>query len=39
MVDQKKGAWLLENMTALQEEIAAIGEMLHARQLMLFPMT
>jgi hypothetical protein len=39
MVDQKNGAWLMENMTALQDGIAAIGETLHARQLLLFPIT
>jgi hypothetical protein len=37
MVDQKPGAWLIENVTALQEGVNAIGETLKARQMLLFP--
>lgn len=36
MVDQKNGAWLIENMASLQEGISAIGETLRARQMLLF---
>jgi hypothetical protein len=37
MIDQKNGAWIVENMGALQEGIAAIAETLRARQMLLFP--
>ena len=37
MLDQKNGAWLLENMSDLQEGIGAINETLRSRQLLLFP--
>jgi len=37
MVDLKPGPWLVENMAALQEGIAAIAETLRTRQLLLFP--
>jgi hypothetical protein len=37
MVEQKKGAWLVENMSVLQEGISAIEETLRTRQLLLFP--
>lgn len=37
MVDQKNGAWILENMATLQEGVGAIGETLRTRQLVLFP--
>lgn len=37
MVDQKNGAWVIENMPALQEGITAIGETLRLRQMLLFP--
>ena len=37
MVDQKNGSWLIENMSALQDGINAIGETLRMRQLILFP--
>jgi len=37
MLDQKNGAWLIENMSALQEGITAISETLRTRQLLLFP--
>jgi len=37
MLDQKPGPWLIENLPALQEGVAAIGETLRARQLLLFP--
>jgi hypothetical protein len=37
MVDAKKGAWLLENMAALQDGVSAIAETLRTRQLLLFP--
>jgi hypothetical protein len=36
-LDQKNGAWLIENMSTLQEGINAIGDTLKARQLLLFP--
>jgi len=39
MLDQKNGAWLVENIAALQEGIAAIGETLRTRQMLLFPAT
>jgi len=39
MVDQKSGKWLVENMSALQEGIAAINETLRTRQMLLFPAT
>jgi len=39
MLDQKHGPWILENMPSLQEGIAAIGETLRARQMLLFPAT
>lgn len=37
MVDQKNGAWLVENAAAVQEGIAAIDESLRKRQGLLFP--
>lgn len=37
MVAQKNGTWLIENIAALQEGLAAIGETLASRQLLLFP--
>jgi hypothetical protein len=37
MLDQKTGAWIIENMPGLQEGIAAISETLRMRQLLLFP--
>ena len=37
MLDQKSGADLIENMSPLQEGIAAISETLRTRQLLLFP--
>jgi hypothetical protein len=37
MLDQKGGAWVIENMAALQEGVHAIGETLRARQMLLFP--
>ncbi len=37
MLDNKDGTWLLENMPTLQQGIAAIGETLRARQMLLFP--
>jgi hypothetical protein len=37
MLDQKTGAWIIENMAALQEGVSAIGETLRTRQLLLFP--
>jgi hypothetical protein len=37
MIDLKNGAWLIENMPALQDGINAIGETLRTRQLLLFP--
>jgi hypothetical protein len=37
LIDQKNGAWLIENMSELQDGINAIGETLRARQLLLFP--
>jgi hypothetical protein len=39
MLDQKNGAWLVENLPALQEGLQAIGETLRSRQLLLFPAT
>jgi len=37
MLDQRDGAWIIENMAALQEGIAAIAETLRTRQMLLFP--
>jgi hypothetical protein len=37
MLDGKSGAGLIENMSALQDGINAIGETLRARQMILFP--
>jgi hypothetical protein len=37
MLDQKNGTWMVENMSALQEGVNAIGETLRTRQLLLFP--
>ena len=37
MLDQKSGTDLVENMSALQEGLAAIAETLRTRQLLLFP--
>jgi len=37
MLELKNGAWLIENMTALQDGINAISETLRTRQLLLFP--
>lgn len=37
LVDQKKGAWLVENASDLQEGINAISETLRGRQALLFP--
>ena len=37
MLDQKNGAWILENMAELQEGVGAINESLRARQMLLFP--
>ena len=37
MVDQKSGAWLIENAATLEEGFLAIGETLRNRQLLLFP--
>ncbi len=39
MIAQKTGTWLIENVAALQEGIAAIGETLDQRQLLLFPVS
>ncbi len=37
MVDQKNGAWIIDNTSALQEGLTAIDETLRQRQLLLFP--
>ena len=37
MLDQKPGAWIVDNMTTLEEGVFAIGETLRERQLLLFP--
>ena len=37
MLDHKNGAWLIENMSDLQEGINALNETLRTRQLLLFP--
>ena len=37
MLDLKNGSWMVENMSALQDGINAIGETLRTRQLLLFP--
>jgi hypothetical protein len=37
MVDHKKGTWLLENMSDLEEGVSAISETLRERQMLLFP--
>jgi hypothetical protein len=37
MLDQKNGAWLVENISDLQAGLTAISETLRARQLLLFP--
>jgi len=37
MLDQKNGQWIIENLPALQEGIAALNETLRTRQLLLFP--
>jgi len=37
ILDQKNGAWLVDNNSSLQEGITAIGETLRTRQLLLFP--
>jgi len=37
ILDGKNGAWLIENMPALQDGLNAIGETLRARQMILFP--
>jgi hypothetical protein len=37
MVDLKSGAWLIENISLLQEGINAISETMRTRQLLFFP--
>ena len=37
MLDQKNGAWLIENMSDLQAGVSALNESLRQRQLILFP--
>ena len=37
MLDQKNGTWIIDNLSALQEGLAAIEETLRTRQLLLFP--